>query len=189
MKKLTITALFIVTSLISACANVTPRYGVSANNVEKLRELSESGSNRLSVAQFSTFEPGLKSITCRGVVPIEPSDGQTYEAFIQDALTTELKLAGIYAPESPIKLKAKLENINFDSAIGIGKWIIDLTLSAEGVDSFKVNSTYRFSTNWIGDIACQQVATAFPAATQDLIAQIIAHPAFNALAKQNSAKQ
>ena len=172
MKRLTVTTFLIVTSLMSACANVSPKYGVSANNVEKLRELSANGSTRINVAQFSTFEPGLKSLTCRGVVPIEPSEGQTYEAYIQNALTTELKLAGIYAPESPVKLQAKLENIKFDSAIGIGKWVIDLTLSANGVDQFKVNSTYHFSTNWIGDIACQQVATAFPAATQDLIAQI-----------------
>lgn len=188
MTRLTITTLLILTSLISACANVSPQYGVSANNVEKLRELSEGSSTRFAVAQFSTFEPGLKSITCRGVVPIEPADGNTYEAFIQNAFTTELKLARIYAPESPVKLEVKLENINFDSAIGVGKWVIDLTLSAKGVAPFKVNSTYRFSTNWIGDIACQQVATALPAATQDLIAQIITHPSFKALVKQNSSK-
>lgn len=188
MTKLTITALLIATSLISACSNVSPRYGVSADNVEKLRELSARSQTRLSVAQFSTFEPGLKSLTCRGVVPIEPSDGKTFEAFIQEALTTELKLGDLYAPESPVKLQAKLESINFDSAVGMGKWVIDLTLSAKGVTPFKVSSTYPFSTNWIGDIACQQVATAFPAATQNLITQIIAHPDFKALAKQNSAR-
>lgn len=184
MTRLRIIAAVIVTSLISACANVSPRYGVSATNVEKLRELSAGGTAHFSVAQFSTFNPSLKSITCRGVVPIEPSDGETFEAYIQNALTTELKLAGIYAPESPVKLQAKLENINFDSAIGAGKWVIDLTLSANGVDPFKVNSTYRFSTNWIGDIACQQVATALPAATQDLVSKIISHPTFIALLKQ-----
>lgn len=188
MTKLTVTALLIVTSLISACANVSPRYGVSANNVEKLRELSASGSTHFSVAQFSTFKPGLRSITCRGVAPVEPPDGQTYEAFIQEALTTELKLAGIYAPESPVKLEAKLDDIDFNSNIGAGQWTIGMTFSAKGIDPFRVNSTYRFSTNWIGDIACQQVATAFPAATQDLIAQIIAHPDFKALIKRNSAK-
>lgn len=188
MTKLTVTTLLIATSLISACANVAPQYGASANNFEKLRELSTSGSTRLSVAQFSTFEPGLRSITCRGVAPVEPPDGKTYEAFIQEALTTELKLAGIYAPESPVKLEAKLENINFNSSIGAGKWVIDMTFSAKGIDPFKVNSTYHFSTNWLGDIACRQVATALPEAIQDLISQVIAHPDFKALAKQNSAK-
>jgi hypothetical protein len=161
---------------------------VSANNVEKLRELSSSGSTRLSVAQFSAFEPGLRSITCRGVVPIEPPNGQTFEAFIQEALTTELKLGDIYAPESPVKLEGRLESINFDSVVGNGKWIISMTLSTKGSAPFRVTSTYSFSTNWFGDIACQQVATAFPAATQDLITQVIAHPDFKALTKHNSAK-
>lgn len=188
MSRLAISAQLIVILLISACANVSPKYGVSADNVEKLRELSAHGTTRLAVAQFSSFDPTLKSITCRGVVPIEPSDGQTFEGYIQNALTTELKLAGIYAPESPVKLQAKLENINFDSAIGAGKWVIDLSLSAEGTPPFQVNSIYRFSTNWIGDVACQQVATALPAATQDLISRIVAHPAFMAIVKQNSSR-
>ncbi len=189
MNKKIIAALVISVVGIPACY-VSPRYGVSATNVEKLRELSTNSSNRISVAQFSTFKTGLRSITCRGVVPIKPPGGQTFEAFIQEALTSELKLAGIYAPDSPVKLEGKLDNIDFTSNIkagawimtfGPGEWIIDMTFSGKGIEPFKVNSIYRFPTAWDGDIACQLAAQALPAATQDLIAQVIVHPSFRRL--------
>lgn len=169
--------LAIVVSVLSACSHVSPKYGISANNVESIRS-NTSATEKIGIAPFTTFEAGLASIGCRAAGPVKPSDGQTFEKYIQEAFVSELKLAGVYSTDATRKMAAHLDYINFNSNIGAGKWQIDMTLSGPDIEPFKVSSIYPFSTNWGGDVACNQVATAFPAAVQDLIGRIVTHPTF-----------
>ena len=48
-------------------------------------------------------------------------------------------------------------------------------------DGYQVKSIYEFSTNWVGDKACQQVAQAFEPAVEKLIKKIVEHPEFPSL--------
>ncbi len=99
----------------------------------------------------------------------------TYDKYIQDALISELKLAGAFDADAPTKLQGHLDYITFNSNIGAGKWQIDMTFSSEAIPPFKVNTVYKFFTNFVADVACNQVATALPAAVQELIGQVVAH--------------
>lgn len=169
-----------VTTVLSACGyNINP-YGVSVQNVETIKALRITP---VSVDKFTTFEPGLNSIACRAAGPVRAPNEQSFEKIIENALTDELKLAGVYDPKSLIVIKGHLEYISFNSNIGAGKWIIKVKVSSkEKPDGFSVDSQTEFSTNWVADKACQQVAQAFGPALQDLIQKIILHPQFKMLA-------
>lgn len=178
MSRLTSLALASITLMLGACSHVAPRYGASVNNVEAIRSIAAASPQKLSVVGFTTFEDGLRSISCRAAGPVEPPNGFTYEKYIEDALVSELKLAGLFSPDSGAKLHGHLDYISFNSNIGAGKWQIDMTFSGDSVAPFKVNTVYPFSTNFLADIACNQVASALPVAVQELLTQLIAHPSF-----------
>ncbi len=181
MRRMTILTAGIIAALFSACSHVSPRYGVSGNNIEALRTSLAATDTKVAVGSFTTFEPGLSSITCRAVGPVSPSDGLTYEKYIEQAIISELKIAGAFAADSPARLDARLDYVTFSSNIGAGKWQIDMTFQGPGIAPFTLNTVYLFSTNFVGDVACTQVANALPAAVQDLIGKLIAHPSFNQL--------
>jgi hypothetical protein len=74
-----------------------------------------------------------------------------------------------------------LDYITFNSNVFNGKWQIDMTFSGESVEPFTIKSVYEFSTNYVGNVACTQVATALPQAVQDLVAKLVSHPNFKKL--------
>jgi hypothetical protein len=165
---------------LSACGyNINP-YGASVQNVETIKALRISP---VAVEKFTTFEPELSSIGCRAAGPVRTPNEQPFEKIIESALTDELKLAGAYDPKSPVIIQGHLEYITFNSNIGAGKWVIKVKVSSKAKpDGFSVDSQHEFSTNWVADKACQQVAQAFGPAVQDLINKIVSHPQFKLLA-------
>lgn len=169
-----------VVGIVSACGyNINP-YGASVQNVETIKALRISP---VAVEKFTTFEPELTSIGCRAAGPVRTPNEQSFEKIIESALTDELKLAGVYDPKSPAIIKGHLEYITFNSNIGAGKWTIKVKISSKAnPEGFLVDSQHEFSTNWVADKACQQVAQAFGPAVQDLISKIVSHPQFKSLA-------
>jgi hypothetical protein len=174
---------------LSACSHVSPRYNMSATNVEELRQLTKDSTTKIASGAFTATETGKKSILCRAAGPIAPPDDKTFDGFIHDALFDELKLVNAYDQNSSVKLSANLDQIDFNSNIGSGKWVIRMTLKADGSEPFTVENTYSFSTNFIADIACEQVAQALPAATQDFIQKVFQAPEFKALLAKNDLKK
>lgn len=170
----------LASSLLSACGyNINP-YGASVQNVETIKAQKIKP---VAVNNFTTFEPGLNSISCRAAGPVQAPGEMPFEKVIEKALIDELKLAGAYDPQSPLIIKGHLEYITFNSNIGAGKWSIKLNVSSvRNPDGFTVESQHEFSTNWVADKACQQVAQAFGPALQDLIGKVVSHPQFKGLA-------
>jgi hypothetical protein len=175
--------------LVSACAHTSPRYAPSANNQERLRQMSANLTTKVGTNKFTAVEPGKTSILCRAAGPIQAPDGKAFEDYLQESFVNELKMSGIYSESTPLKLSGNLDSIDFSSNIGAGKWAIRMTFSGENISPFTVENTYQFSTNFVADIACEQVAQALPAATQDFIAKVIEHPEFQKyIANKNIAR-
>ena len=175
--KFTSLALAVTTLVLSGCAfNVSP-YGASVKNVESIKSTSIKP---VAVAKFQSVKPGQASIACRaaGSVTVVPS----FESYIEKALIDELKLAGVYNPNSNITLSGKLEEIDFSSGITDGKWLFALTVSNSRNENFTVKSTFPFSGSFVADKACQEVAQAFGLAVQKLIEDIVQNPKFKQIA-------
>lgn len=167
----------VVAATLSGCAyNVSP-YGASVTNVESIKSL---GIKPVSVAKFSSKQPGQASITCRAAGPVTVSP--SFETYIEKALIDELKLAGAYDPSSPLVLNGKLEEIDFSSGISDGKWLFTLTVSNTRNESFTTKSIFGFSGSFVADKACQETAQAFAPAVQKLIQDVVRDPQFRKVA-------
>ncbi len=186
MKKQNIKFAIIATLAIfsAACSHVAPKYSASATNVEEMRMIAKEATAKISAGEFTATEAGKKSIGCRAEGTVGAPDNKTFDQFIKDAIVDEMKVAGIYDEKSHIKLQSNLDFIDFSSNIGAGKWMMKMTFKSDGIEPFLIENTYEFSTNFIADIACEQVSQALPAATQDLIKKLVQHPSFKAMLTQ-----
>ena len=164
--------------IFSGCTAAVNRYGASVENVELLRSMQ--GTSKVKVNAF-TSDKLHKSINCRGTITINTPDGKPFEEFIRDAFISELKLAGIYANDSTIAINGHFEKLDASSVTGNAKWMFKIIISAEGRESFSVDSEYPFSASFLGDRACQEVPQAFGPAVQQLINDIVNHPKFSAM--------
>jgi hypothetical protein len=161
-----------------------PKYPIYQyySSVKNVQAIKNSGAKPVSVASFTSYEPDMSSILCRLSFPVI-SNGASFEYHIQRAFVNELTLADLYDPASPLVLQGKVEELDFNSNIGAGEWIISLYISSNKNSGYKVSTTYKFSTNFVAEIACQQVAQAFVPAVQQLILETVSDPKFKELSQ------
>ncbi len=174
-------ALAAIVSALAACAHVTPHYGMSSANIEAIRQVAGPAPQKVSVGTFTAWKPNVVSYMCRGAGSVGTPDHEPFSLYIQNALTDELKAGGVYAADSPVRIDGNLDYIVFDSNVLHGKWTIDLTVSGAASGPVKLHENYEFSTNWVADRACAQVAEALQPSVQDLLAKLYASPAFKAM--------
>lgn len=182
MQKHNVNVMVLVATLaISGCAyNISP-YGVSADNVNTMRSTLSPGTHTVGIERFTSAEPGKNSITCRAAGPVSTPNGKPFETYIEEAFVTELKLAGLYNETTSRKLKGHLTKVDFNSNIGAGKWILEMTLTVNG-ESIAVTNETPYDASFVADKACQETAQTFPIAVQNLIKAAISNPKFARLA-------
>lgn len=163
---------------LSGCSFVTSNYGASFENIEAMKNL---GPAKFNVTEFTSVKEEATSITCRAAGPVENPNKESFESYIHNAFVSELKLAGLYDEASQVVLSGHFSKLDFSSNIGAGKWTFELVATSTKNTEVKITSTHEFSTNWIADKACQQVAQAFSPAVQNLIKDIISDPGFRNL--------
>lgn len=157
------------------------QYGTSVKNVTAVQN---SGLKPVAVSSVASTTPGLSAISCRVFSGVETPDGSTYESYIQKAITDELQLAGLYDPASPIVLQGKIERMDLNSILYAGKWVISLNLASNVNAGYTTTIVYESPTNFVGDLACQQVAQAFFPAVRTLLLKTVSDPRFKELSKQ-----
>ena len=103
---------------------------------------------------------------------------------IAKAFNDEFKLAGIYS-ENGIKITGDVTKVEFSSGVFFdGYWNIALNLKSSNGKTLPVSHQYSFTSNYIGDVACDAVAAALIPAVQDLIKKTVLHPQFGSLLEQ-----
>lgn len=164
-------------ALVSGCAYNTTQYGASVQNVEAIKAVNI---RPVAVAPFTSAKPGLASITCRAAGPVTVSP--SFESYIERAFIDELKLAGAYNPNSPLRLSGRLDEVDFSSGMTDGNWSFSLTVANARNESFTTASRFGFSGSFVADKACQEVAQAFGPAVQKLIQDVVRDPRFKQIA-------
>jgi hypothetical protein len=156
------------------------RYIISADTTSALRAYR---GQMVSVGPFTApASPGRSEINCRDVKPIKTPDGEPFEEFIRKALVAELTIAEVYAPTAPVMLTGRLESIAFSSgtfptAAGAA-WRIRLVVASSNGRTLTVSEDYKFTSSYIGDVACNQTAHALMPAVQNLVGKIVRDPGF-----------
>ncbi|WP_051563779.1 hypothetical protein [Enterovibrio calviensis] len=172
MKKLLVVAAALA---LSACSTMQPpRYAVSVDNIQKLKQLETVEGEFVSLNQTAQF-----SSNCRLMGPIEPADGLSIPDFITKAFNDELKMADRFSAEG-IDITGEITKIEFSSVSGLtnGYWDIGLKLKSSNGKSLDVSNKYTFKSGFDAITACNATADALSPAVQDLIKATINQPEF-----------
>ena len=168
MKTVFLCALVFATS---GCSYIVPKYSPSENNRIALNKLPESGIKVSKFVSLNKFND-----MCRAAGSIKSSEFDTLEYYINDALSQELKIAGLLDNNSPrIVLSGKFKKIEFSSTHkGFdGFWKYILTINSSNGNSLVVEESYEFDTSFFGGTACRKTAEAFMPSVQVLINKIV----------------
>ncbi|NGN97896.1 hypothetical protein G5S52_09575 [Grimontia sp. S25] len=178
MKKLLVVAAALA---LSACSTMQPpRYAVSVDNIQKLKQLEMVEGEFVSLNQTAGF-----SANCRLMGPIEPADGLSIPEFITKAFNDELKMAERFSSDG-VDITGEITKIEFSSITGLtnGYWDIGLSLKSSNGKSLDVSNKYVFKSGFDAITACNATADALSPAVQDLIKATIHKPEFAALMTQ-----
>ena len=171
--------LIVIGSISTGCSYNASKYGASIENVNHIKTIDQ----KINVSKFTSNQPDLKTITCRAAGSVGTPDSISFEQYIQDAFVSELKLADKYDKNSPITINGHLEEVDFNSNIGMAEWTFTLKATSSNSHSVIVNTTHEFSGSFIADKACQEVAQEFVPAVQHLIKDLVTNPEFHTLHK------
>jgi hypothetical protein len=180
-RKALVLALLSTAALAGCSTYAVPRYSISADNVVALKSFSNSGISVGAFTQVPIPNQNPNSIMCRGVGPIKTPDGEAFADFVRSSLVSELKIAGAYAPNAPVQLSGRLDNIDFSSVSGA--WNLGLTVSSSNGRSLSIAEKYGYTSSYFGETACNQTAQALMPAVQDLLSKLVQAPEFPALLK------
>lgn len=173
---------FIVVAALSMCACSTympQRYSINANTNVALKTID---AGNINVGSFKG--PAKFDNNCRAAGPIAPPDSMSFEAYIQNALADELKVAGKFDEKTPkVTLSGAIEKLEFSSARGLtgGSWDIGVKVSSSNGKSTFISEHYEFNSGFIADTACKQTAEAYLPAVQNLIGKLVKAPEFKSL--------
>jgi hypothetical protein len=157
------------------------KYSVSVQNAEAFRAL---GAVKLSVAPFTgEGQAAATEISCRAVGPIKTPLGETYAAYVQQALVDELKVAGIFAEDAKVQIQGNLAKVDLSSH-GSARWMLTLVVTIGNEPSFTLERNYGFESSFLGEKACALTSQAFMPAVQDLMNALAKDPVFAKLVAQ-----
>ncbi len=153
--------------LLSGCAQTISPYNPSSANINSLHRLSKN-SQKIALGNF--VDPNqTRTISCRLSENENLPGNVTYAEYIKNALHSELVNVGLYSNTAKKRLDAHLDQVDFSSTIGNGKWTIQFTFNDHHQSPYTVRSIYKFSTNFVAHIACTEVAQAFVPAAQKFL--------------------
>lgn len=170
-------------TILSACATFTPpRYLSSTENMLALQSL---GVGPINVAPFKG--PNQFKSLCRMSGNIVPPKKMSFGGYISNALSDELKNAGLYDDQLPVvTLSGIVEMLSFDSdkkslANPDAEWNIRLKIISSNGKSLTVNECYVFKSVGNDNLGCHIVAESFIPAVQNVIGNLIKSPDFRGL--------
>lgn len=162
---------------IGGCTTVIKEYKSSATNVKTWQEKYKHKDVKIKV--YSLNASNHKSILCRLDGVVTPLKGMSFEKYITGALINEMEFSNIYSEDANKTLNISYDKVSFNSLPGMASWIINATFSTENNSDFKIESEYKFSTNYFASLACKQVSASFPKAVEKFIYNTLTHPNFS----------
>jgi hypothetical protein len=134
MKYIKIITIIVSSMYMVGCGYVTSNYGASPDNVDDIRA---AGDIKVSVNDFTSITGQERvSIGCRAAGPVGNPSEQSFEDYIHDAFVNELRMAGAYAEDAEVSISGEIKELDFNSNIGSGKWVISAKVASSVSDAY-----------------------------------------------------
>ena len=163
--------------LLQGCGMTMTRYEPSFENVQKLKQTPplHAVSNPLVTA-----ESGEGSLTVRAN-PVRSPSG-SIPAHIQDAITEELRKAGLLDPQAQRQLKVLVVKNNLSAGMGTGEGQIAARFTLINGQNVVYDATKNVSSQWsssfFGFIAIPNAVNAYNPMLRDLLKELYSDPQF-----------
>lgn len=156
-------------------------YIAPEKNLALLRELKPSIS-KVRVTDFTSNNPGMTTIWCRGSYPIYAPAKTPYVIFLAGALKNELEKEDLYSLETGIPLSIDIKFIDFDSSRS-ANWTIEAAFTVTGKEPVIIKNETSFKASFAASSACGQVTSAMVPAVQEFLFKVYSSPKFQELLK------
>lgn len=165
--------------ILSGCSLVAPPYPPSLDNVQTLKN---SGAAPTRVGTFAETGPGVKHpISLRANSLVSPYGG-TWSAYISEAVTRELTMAGKMSPNADVVISGTLLRNEIDPAIVTASGDVSarfIVKKGETVRYDQVKSVHReWDSSFAAAVAIPKAVTEYGYTVQALLATLYADPAF-----------
>ena len=177
-KSLLLGSVILSTLLFTGCGIKTNEYSVSADNVETLRSYKDL---KLNVNEFTATNKGESSVLCRLAETISTPQGEPFSKYIENALISELKMAGVYSKDSNLTISGNLNKIYGSTMLGNAYWEVNVTISSSNGKSLTVNTKRDYPSAYLAATACNNMATSFAPTIKQLVEDIVNHKDFKNL--------
>ena len=172
--KIAISSLFMVL-FFTGCGIKSTEYSASAENVHKLRTLSD---NKIGIDRFYAKNPGEYSILCRLGEMVKTPNDESFEKYIENAFKQELIMSDMYDNNSKIKLSGYLEEVVASTIPGNAYWKFVLKVSSTNGEEFIVSTKRNYTTSILFYTACENMGKTLEPTVKQLISDVINHPKF-----------
>ena len=176
--KILISTALLATLLFSGCGIKTNEYNVSADNVQTLRNYKDL---KLDVSTFTASNKDESSVMCRLAETVSTPKGEPFSQYIEEALISELKMAGVYDKNSDLKISGNLNKIYGSTMFGNAYWEINVTITSSNGKSITVNTKRDYPSSYLASTACNNMGISFAPTIKQLINDILNHKNFGEL--------
>ncbi|NWA01746.1 hypothetical protein [Pseudomonas gingeri] len=163
--------------LLQGCGVSMTRYDPSFDNVQVLKQ--QQPLQPISKAQV-TAAPGQGSLSVR-TNPIRSPSG-SITGHIQDALTEELRLAGLLDAQAQRRLDVLVTRNELEAGVSTGKGTLAAHFTLFKNDQVAYDATKQVSSEWnssfIGAVAIPNAANAYNPLVRNLLKDLYSDPLF-----------
>ncbi|TDV32824.1 hypothetical protein C7405_112136 [Paraburkholderia caballeronis] len=166
--------------LLAACSIVAPPYSPDVDNVQSLKNATAAN------AKVGTFESHTDAKNPYPVPlranPMKSPIGNSFGAYLADAMTKELLMAGKLAPQSDVEIKATLLENDIDVGLVNGAAKLSARFIVTRAGTVRYDQVKSAHTQWdsafAAMIAIPKAREEYPLAVQKLLGELYADPAF-----------
>jgi hypothetical protein len=173
-------AVLVPLALLTACSVVATPYSPSVDNIQTLKGVSPL---RARIGDF-TSQDGSNNhypVPVRANVMRSPV-GDSFAAYLSNAVTQELTIAGDLAPSASVVLDGVLLENNVDAGLGKGIGTISARFVVKRDNVVRYDQIKTVSGEWdsafAAAIAVPKATEQYPLVVQKLLASLYADPAF-----------
>lgn len=177
-KQMNTISLFIMMFILSSCGTIYLRS--PDEDLLKVKEKYKDSS--LGIENINLINLDNEFNRCRfSPERFNPRGGAVkVNDYLKSMLNKKLRENEIYTNAKDKQMSIDVAEFDFNSQIFFGKWYIKSKVKFKGRE-FEIDKQINFSTNYVGYVACSQVAAQLPIFLNEYLEQIVNNPKIQAL--------
>lgn len=166
--------------LLSACSIVAPPYSPDVDNIQSLKSATTAHA-KIGAFESQSDAKNPYPVPLRAN-PMKSPVGNSFGAYLADAMTKELVMAGKLSPQSDVEIRATLLENDVDVGFATGAARLSARFIVMRAGAVRYDQVKSARTQWDSAVAAMiaipKAREEYPLAVQKLLGELYADPAF-----------